>query len=134
MIGGISYFHAYAYDLLAENERLIAAACDAARQAFQSGPLQKITLLSSSMVYENATEFPTPEGHQHRCPPPTSTYGFQKLAGEYFVRGLHEQYGVPFTICRPFNCVGIGERRALGDEEIPSGKHPSGDEFTSCPI
>ena len=24
-IGGISYFHAYAYDLLAENERIVAA-------------------------------------------------------------------------------------------------------------
>jgi UDP-glucose 4-epimerase len=30
MIGGISYFHAVAYDLLAENERIIAASVDAA--------------------------------------------------------------------------------------------------------
>src|SRR5688500_7762224 len=30
MIGGISYFHTYAYDLLAENERITAAAFDAA--------------------------------------------------------------------------------------------------------
>ncbi|HEX6986028.1 MAG TPA: NAD(P)-dependent oxidoreductase, partial [Planctomycetaceae bacterium] len=34
---------------------------------------------------------------------------------------LREQYGVPWTICRPFNCVGVGERRALGGREIPSG-------------
>ena len=33
MIGGISYFHAYAYDLLAENERITAAAFDAAIRA-----------------------------------------------------------------------------------------------------
>ena len=32
MIGGISYFHTYAYDLLATNERIIAASCDAAIQ------------------------------------------------------------------------------------------------------
>lgn len=121
MIGGISYFHEYAYDLIAENERIVAAACDAAKVAFRKGRLQKITLLSSSMVYENATVFPTPEGHQRVCPPPSSTYGFQKLAAEYFVRGLREQYGVPYTICRPFNCVGIGERRAIGDREVPSG-------------
>ncbi len=121
MIGGISYFHEYAYDLLAENERIIAAACDAALVAFNQAKLQKITLLSSSMVYENATIFPTPEGHEHQCPPPSSTYGFQKLACEYFVKGLYEQYKVPYTICRPFNCVGIGERRALGDREITSG-------------
>lgn len=120
-IGGIAYFHKLAYDLLAENERLIAAAFDAALGVYQKGPLSKITVLSSSMVFENATSFPTPEGEQRRCPPPTSTYGFQKLACEYFAQGAHEQYGLPYTIVRPFNCVGIGERRALEDVEVLSG-------------
>jgi nucleoside-diphosphate-sugar epimerase len=120
-IGGISYFHEYAYDLLRENERIIAATFDAAIAAFKKAHLKKITVLSSSMVFENATLFPTPEGHQMACPPPHSTYGFQKLACEYFARGAWEQYQLPFTICRPFNCVGIGERRALGDREIASG-------------
>lgn len=120
-IGGISYFHEYAYDLLAENERITAAGFDGAIAAFRSGTLQKITVLSSSMVFENATVFPTPEGHERECPPPTSTYGFQKLACEYFARGAWEQYELPYTICRPFNCVGTGESRALGDKEVPSG-------------
>ena len=120
-IGGISYFHEYAYDLLAENERITAAAFDAAIHAHKHNKLQKITVLSSSMVYENATVFPSPEGHERQCPPPTSTYGFQKLACEYFARGAWEQYQLPYTICRPFNCVGIGETRAVGDKEIPSG-------------
>ena len=120
-IGGISYFHEYAYDLLAENERITAAAFDAAIHAHRHHRLQKITVLSSSMVYENATVFPSPEGHERQCPPPSSTYGFQKLACEYFTQGAWQQYGLPYTICRPFNCVGIGERRALGDKEIPSG-------------
>ena len=120
-IGGISYFHEYAYDLLAENERIIAAAFDAAIHAYRHHRLQKVTVLSSSMVYENATVFPSPEGHERQCPPPTSTYGFQKLACEYFARGAWEQYQLPYTICRPFNCVGIGETRAIGDKEIPSG-------------
>jgi nucleoside-diphosphate-sugar epimerase len=73
------------------------------------------------MVFENATVFPTPEGHERACPPPASTYGFQKLACEYFCQGAWEQYKLPYTICRPFNCVGVGERRALGDKDIPSG-------------
>jgi len=120
-IGGISYFHEYAYDLLAENERITAAAFDAAIHAHRNGRLQKITVLSSSMVYENATLFPSPEGHERQCPPPSSTYGFQKLACEYFTQGAWQQYGLPYTICRPFNCVGIGERRAVGDKEVPSG-------------
>jgi UDP-glucose 4-epimerase len=120
-IGGISYFHEYAYDLLAENERITAAAFDAAIHAHRRHRLEKITVLSSSMVYENATLFPSPEGHERQCPPPSSTYGFQKLACEYFAQGAWQQYGLPYTICRPFNCVGIGEGRALGDREVPSG-------------
>ena len=120
-IGGITYFHEYAYDLLAENERIIAAAFDAAIAARRAGKLQKVTVLSSSMVFENATAFPSPEGHERQCPPPSSTYGFQKLACEYFAQGAWQQYELPYTICRPFNCVGIGERRALGDAEVTSG-------------
>ena len=120
-IGGISYFHEYAYDLLAENERITAAAFDAALDAHRQHKLRKITVLSSSMVFENATVFPTPEGHEQHCPPPSSTYGFQKLACEYFARGAWQQHLLPYTICRPFNCVGTGERRALGDKDVPSG-------------
>jgi UDP-glucose 4-epimerase len=121
MIGGISYFHHYAYDLLAANERVTAASFDAAIWAHKEYKLKKVTVVSSSMVYEGARTFPTPEGEQLACPPPQSTYGFQKLATEYFARGAWEQYKLPYTIVRPFNCVGIGERRALGDVEILSG-------------
>ncbi len=121
MIGGISYFHEFAYDLLAENERICAATFDAAVSAHTLGRLQKITVISSSMVFESASIFPTPEGAQLTSPPPRSTYGFQKLATEFFAHGAHEQYRLPFTIVRPFNCVGIGERRALRDHQVMSG-------------
>ena len=121
MIGGISYFHEFAYDLLAENERIIAASFDAAIWAKQHAKLRKINVLSSSMVYESATAFPSREGDEHRCPPPLSTYGFQKLACEYFAQGAWEQYRLPYTVIRPFNCVGTGEKRALCDREITSG-------------
>jgi len=121
MIGGISYFHTYAYDLLAANERIIASSCDAAIKANRDGRLRKMTYLSSSMVFESATEWPSPEGQQREIPPPLSSYGFQKLAVEYFAQAAWDQYQLPFTILRPFNCVGIGESRALGDEEILSG-------------
>ena len=121
MIGGISYFHEFAYDLMAENERITAAAFDAAIDAHKNHQLQKITVLSSSMVYESTSEYPTPEGAEQRCPPPRSTYGFQKLATEYFVKGAWEQFHLPYTIARPFNCVGIGEKRAVRDVDIYSG-------------
>ena len=111
MVGGIGYFHAYPYDLLAANERITAAACDAAIAARRDGALRKITCLSSSMVYENADCFPSSEGQQLQVPPPATSYGFQKLAVEYFARAAWQQYGLPFTIVRPFNCVGVGETR-----------------------
>jgi UDP-glucose 4-epimerase len=121
MIGGISYFHELAYDLLAENERIIAATFDAAIWAFKNKYLKKINVLSSSMVFESATHFPTSEDLVRKIPPPMSTYGFQKLSCEYFAQGAYEQYGLPYTIIRPFNCVGIGEKRALCDKNILSG-------------
>lgn len=122
MIGGISYFHTYAYDLLAENERIIASTCDAAIATVQAGrPLQRVVYLSSSMVFESTDRWPSVEGDQRVVPPPFSSYGFQKLAVEYFAKAAWDQYRVPFVICRPFNCVGIGERRALGDVAIQSG-------------
>jgi UDP-glucose 4-epimerase len=120
-IGGISYFHQYAYDLLAENERITAAAFDAALWARRERRLKRIVVVSSSMVFESANVFPTPEGAQLTSPPPQSTYGFQKLACEYFARGAWEQYRLPYTIVRPFNCVGIGEGRALNAPAILSG-------------
>jgi nucleoside-diphosphate-sugar epimerase len=121
MIGGISYFHTYAYDLLATNERITAASCDAALAVHRAGRLRKVTYLSSSMVFESTTSWPSHEGQQREVPPPLSSYGFQKLAVEYFARAAWDQYKLPYTIVRPFNCVGVGERRALGDVEIASG-------------
>ena len=121
IIGGITLFHEYAYDLLAENERIIASAFDAAIWAFKNKKLKRINVLSSSMVFESTDVYPTPEDELFRCPPPMSTYGFQKLACEYFAKGAWEQYKLPYTIIRPFNCIGIGEKRALCDKEILSG-------------
>jgi UDP-glucose 4-epimerase len=121
MIGGISYFHAYAYDLLASNERIMAASCDAAITAHRDGRLKKMTYMSSSMVFESADTWPSFEGQERQIPPPLSSYGFQKLAVEYYARAALQQYGLPYTIVRPFNCVGIGEGRALGEVEVLSG-------------
>ncbi|MDE2589839.1 MAG: NAD-dependent epimerase/dehydratase family protein [Patescibacteria group bacterium] len=120
-IGGISYFHEFAYDLLAENERIIASTFDAAIDAHKNGKLKKIIVVSSSMVFESTKVYPTKETAVIKIPPPQSTYGFQKLACEYFAKGAWEQYKLPFTIVRPFNCVGIGEMRAKSEVAIKSG-------------
>jgi len=121
LIGGISYFHKYAYDLLAINERITASTFDYAIDQYRSGNLKRIVVMSSSMVFESTAVYPTPEDEVTKCSAPLSTYGFQKLATKYFAKGAWEQYKLPFTIVRPFNCIGVGEEEALGDEPVMSG-------------
>jgi nucleoside-diphosphate-sugar epimerase len=106
---------------LATNERILAQTFDAAIKGYKDGYLKRIIVLSSSMVFEEATTYPTPENEIKSCPPPSSTYGFQKLAAEYFAKGALEQYGLPYSIVRPFNCVGIGEEESISEHEITSG-------------
>jgi len=121
MIGGITYFHKFAYDLLATNERILAQTFDLAIKLHSEYALKRILVLSSSMVFESTDVYPTPETEVKKCPPPMSTYGFQKLAAEYFCKGANEQYGLPYTIIRPFNCVGIGEEKSICEAEVKSG-------------
>ena len=129
LIGGISYFHAYAYDLLATNERIMAATCDAAIEAHRQGRLQKVTYLSAPRwCSSRPSTGRRKEGDERTIPPPLSSYGFQKLAVEYFAKAAWDQYRLPYTIVRPFNCVGIGEGRALGDVEVLERQRQAGDE------
>merc|ERR1712086_787461 len=121
IIGGISMFHKLAYFLLAENERITCAAFDVCIEAHKAGILEKVLVISSSMVFESSESFPSKETDIKTCPPPQSTYGFQKLACEYFAKGAWEQHGLPYTIIRPFNAVGIGEQRAAIESEVMSG-------------
>lgn len=104
-----------AYDLLAENERINAATFDAAIDACLDGRLSRIVVISSTLVYESATAFPTTEGTELASPPPRSTFGFQKLATEYFARGAWEQYRLPYTIIRPSSPVGRSPAEDLLD-------------------
>lgn len=121
MIGGIAYFHKYAYDLLATNERILAQTFDSAIKGYKDGYLKRIIVMSSSMVFEETNIFPTPEEEIKKCLPPKSTYGFQKLSCEYFCKGANEQYDLPYTIVRPFNCVGVGEEDSISEHEVTSG-------------
>ena len=72
------------------------------RAAIDAG-VERLTYVSSSLVYENAEEFPTPEEHLSHCPPPRSSQGWAKLAGEVHCRAAHDEFGLGFAICRPFD-------------------------------
>jgi UDP-glucose 4-epimerase len=105
IVGGIANFHKLPHTLLEVNNGLYNAVFRAALDQ----RVERLVYVSSSMVFERATEFPTTEGHLLECPTPRSAYGFSKLAGEVYCRALHDEHGLPFTICRPFNAYGPGE-------------------------
>ena len=109
-IGGIGYFHHVPADIIAMNDAMNRSVFDAAVEL----DYDRICYASSSMVYENASEFPVTEDQLGEIRPPESAYGFQKLAGEYYCRAYHDQYDVEYSIFRPFNAV--GPREPPGEE------------------
>ena len=105
IVGGIANFHKLPYTLTEVNHALYNAVF---RAALDVG-VERFTYVSSSMVFERAEQFPTTEAYLPDCPPPRSAYGWSKLAGEVYCRAAHDEHGLPFTICRPFNAYGPGE-------------------------
>jgi nucleoside-diphosphate-sugar epimerase len=118
-IGGISFFSHYQSWLLQENMTIDTKTFEEAIHAWKQGYLERIIVMSSSMVYENSTVFPTPEDDKFL--PPSSTYGFSKLAIEYLAKGAWEQYKLPFSVVRPFNAASPGELESVQDVEVYSG-------------
>jgi UDP-glucose 4-epimerase len=105
IVGGIANFHKLPFTLSEVNHALYNAVFRAAIDE----RVERFTYVSSSMVFERAEQFPTSEEHLPDCPPPRSAYGWSKLAGEVYCRAAHDEYGLPYTICRPFNAYGPGE-------------------------
>jgi UDP-glucose 4-epimerase len=105
IVGGIANFHKLPYTLTEVNNALYNGIF---RAALDEG-VERFTYVSSSMVFERAEEYPTTEAYLDRCPFPLSAYGFSKLTGEIYCRAAHDEHGLPFTICRPFNAYGPGE-------------------------
>jgi nucleoside-diphosphate-sugar epimerase len=105
IVGGIANFHKLPYTLTEANNALTGAVVRAAVDR----EVERLVYVSSSMVFERATRFPTTEEHLLTCSPPRSAYGFSKLAGEVYTRAAHDEHGLRYTICRPFNAYGPGE-------------------------
>jgi nucleoside-diphosphate-sugar epimerase len=110
IVGGIANFHRLPHTLTEVNNALYNAVIRAALDV----DVERFVYVSSSMVFERAELFPTPEEYLPQCPVPISAYGFSKLTGEVYCRAAHEEHGLPYTICRPFNAYGPGE---VPDEE-----------------
>jgi nucleoside-diphosphate-sugar epimerase len=116
IVGGIANFHKLPYTLTEVNNALTGAVVHA---AIDEG-VERFVYVSSSMVFERATQFPTTEEHLLDCLAPRSAYGFSKLSGEVYTRAAHDEHRLRYTICRPFNAYGPGE---LPDPAEPGIAH-----------
>jgi nucleoside-diphosphate-sugar epimerase len=124
IVGGIANFHKLPHTLTEVN----AALYNAVVRAGLDHEVERFVYVSSSMVFERATEYPTTEEHVWDCPMPRSAYGFSKLTGEVYVRAAHDEHGLPYTICRPFNAYGPGEM----PEDEPGIAHAVPDLIRKC--
>ena len=70
IVGGIANFHRLPYTLTTVNNTLISTLVSAALEQ----QLERFTYVSSSMVFERAEVFPTPEDYLPDCPVPRSAY------------------------------------------------------------
>jgi UDP-glucose 4-epimerase len=115
-IGGIGYFHRVPATILAENNQIYTSTFQA---AVEHG-LERMIFVSSSMVFESATHFPSREDELLSMPPPFTAYGFSKLIGEWYCRAFHDQYRLRYTIARPFNAIGPDEEAGeqVGDAHV----------------
>jgi UDP-glucose 4-epimerase len=124
IVGGIANFHKLPYTLTEVNAALYNGVV---RAALDLG-VGRFTYVSSSMVFERATQYPTTEEHVWECPMPRSAYGFSKLTGEVYVRAAHDEHDLQYTICRPFNAYGPGEM----PEDEPGIAHAVPDLIRKC--
>lgn len=129
-IGGIGYFHKLPATILSENNCIYSSTFEAAVEH----KLERMIFVSSSMVFESATRFPSREDELLSLPPPFTAYGFSKLIGEWYCRAFFDQHGLKSTICRPFNAIGpdeeagevVGEAHVIPDlvKKVLGGQHP----------
>ena len=129
-IGGIGYFHRLPATILAENNQIYTSTFQAAVEH----DLERMIFVSSSMVFESATRFPSREDELLSMPPPFTAYGFSKLIGEWYCRAFFDQFQLRYTIARPFNAIGpdeeagdeVGDAHVIPDlvKKVLAGQHP----------
>ena len=128
IVGGIGNWNKLQYTLTENNNAL----CNSVFRAAIEAEVERFVYASSAMVFERAEVYPTPEDYLDECPTPLSPYGFQKLTGEVYCRAAHVEFGLPYTIVRPFNAYGyefpgeVGTTHVIPDlaRKIMEGQRP----------
>jgi UDP-glucose 4-epimerase len=123
-------FAAYVHHNVLATQRLL--------ERYRTGRLERFVYASSSSVYGDAEQFPTPET---LLPRPYSPYGVTKLAGEHLVLLYGRNFGLPVAALRYFTVYGPRQRpdmafhrfcRALlrGEEILVYGDGKQSRDFT----
>lgn len=100
-IYGVVGFHKYSADILGSN----STSSHSVFRACVQHQVKKVAYISSSMVYERSVQTPFVETQTQDLPCPKTGYGFSKLYGERLLQEYGQQYGIDWTIWRPFNVV-----------------------------
>jgi nucleoside-diphosphate-sugar epimerase len=103
-IYGVGGFNKYCADILGEDITLHNNVLKAAVK----NNVKRVVYISSSMVYENCPQqidWPVFESMIDRYPAPHTEYGLSKFSGERLSIAFSKQYGVDYTIWRPFNII-----------------------------
>lgn len=98
---GVLGFHQFPADILGNDVQLHQNIL----RASLKNKIKKIVYISSSMVYERADRLPNNEIDVDSIGVPFTDYGLSKLVGERLTRAYNSQYGLKFTIWRPFNII-----------------------------
>ena len=101
IIYGVQGFHQYPADILGKDVTLHKNILDAALK----NNVKKVVYISSSMVYERADTIPSEETDVDSMLIPLTDYGLSKLVGERLSMAYYKQYGLKYTIWRPFNII-----------------------------
>lgn len=113
-IYGILGFNLHCADILGENTTLHANVL----KASVINKVKRVVYISSSMVYEscpNSVENPLTEDAPEKNLMPITSYGQSKYIGEKLSEAYHQQYGLEYTIWRPFNIITPYERSDYDD-------------------
>jgi len=101
-IYGVGGFHSHPAEILGDD---VVLQTNMLKTAIEFGQLKKFIYISSSMVYETVNTHPSREGLEEQSPVPHTDYGLSKLMGERLVKAFSNQYGMDYTIWRPFNII-----------------------------
>lgn len=114
-IFGVRGFHKFPADILSKDVLLHQ---NLLWEALERG-MTRMVYVSSSMVYERAKQVPLREEDVNGMQIPLTDYGLSKLVGERLCEAFKQQYGLDYTIWRPFNIITPYEKA----EEEPGISH-----------